>query len=262
MRILVIGGSGVVGRPTAGALVRRGHTVAVLTRRGSAALPGARAFAGDLTTGAGLAEALQDVDAVVDAANVKAMGRTKAVAYFVKTTRRLGEQEVAAGVRHHVVLGIVKSDVVPFPYYAGKIAQERTALAGPVPATVLRATQLHEFAAQTLGAMKLGPVSLVPDMTIQPIAAAEVAEALVDVVEAGPGRERAPDVAGPRRERLPDMARRLVEHRGERRRVVGLPLPGTMGRALRNGDGLPGPDAVLRGPTFADWLRDQPSTNR
>jgi uncharacterized protein YbjT (DUF2867 family) len=257
MRILVIGGSGVVGRPTASELVRRGHSVAVLTRRGTGAPPATQAFAGDLTTGKGLAEALRGVDAVVDAANVTAKTRAKVVAYFTETTRRLGELEKAAGVRHHVVLGIVRCDVVPFPYYAGKIAQERTALAGPVPATVMRAAQFHEFAEQTLGAMKLGPISIVPDMLIQPIAAASVASALADVVEAGPGRERAPDVAGPRRERLPAMARAVVERRGPRRRVIGLPLPGKMGRALRNGDGLPGPDALLRGPTFADWLRDQ-----
>jgi nucleoside-diphosphate-sugar epimerase len=69
MRILVIGGSGVVGRPTAGALARRGHDVAVLTRRGTGAPPGTRAYAGELTTGAGLAEALEGVAAVVDASN-------------------------------------------------------------------------------------------------------------------------------------------------------------------------------------------------
>jgi hypothetical protein len=106
--------------------------------------------------------------------------------------------------------------------------------------------------------MRLGPISLVPDMLIQPIAPAEVASALADVPEAGPVTDRAPDVAGPRRERLADMARAVVSRRGGRRTVIGLPLPGKMGRALRNGDGLPGPDAHLRGPTFADWLRDQP----
>jgi uncharacterized protein YbjT (DUF2867 family) len=255
MRILVIGGTGVVGRPTAAELVRRGHRVAVLTRGGRGAPAGTESFTGDLTTGAGLAAALEGADTVVDVANLQTMSKATAIRYFTDTTRRLGSMAHAAGVGHHVVLGIVSSDRVPFPYYAGKLAQEQTALAGPVPATVLRATQFHEFAEQALGAMRIGPLSLVPDMLIQPVAAAEVAAALADVIEAGPGVTRAPDVAGPRRERLPDLARQVVRAGGAHRRVVGLRLPGKLGTALRGGGQLPGQDAVLRGPAFADWLR-------
>jgi uncharacterized protein YbjT (DUF2867 family) len=256
MRVLITGASGLVGRPTATAFVDRGHEVAALTRRG-VSLPGVTSYTGDLTTGAGVASALTGVDCVVDCANIVSMSRAKTVRYFDTTTRRLGSLGAAAGVKHHVVLGIVNSNVVPYPYYAGKQAQERAALDGPVPATVLRATQFHEFAGQVLGVLKVGRWSFMPDMLIQPIAAAEVGRALVEVAETGPSG-RVPDIAGPREERLADMARRLLAHRGERRAVVTLPVPGKMGRALRGGGQLPGPDAMLRGPTFDDWLATLP----
>lgn len=257
MRILVIGGSGAVGRPTAAELIRRGHTVAVLSRRGGAGPHGTEAFVGDLTTGTGLDRALAGVECVIDCANVTAASKTAAVAYFTDTTHRLGQLAAAAGVGHHVVLSIVGIDDLRLGYYQGKLAQERTALAGPVPATVLRATQFHEFAGQMLDRMRLGPVSTVPNILLQPVAATAVAQALAEVVEAGPSG-RVPDIAGPRKERLVAMARRLVGHRGQRRLVLAVRIPGAAGRQMREGL-LPGKDAVLRGPTFDGWLRDQPT---
>jgi uncharacterized protein YbjT (DUF2867 family) len=196
---------------------------------------------------------------VLDLANVQTFSARKAVAHFTGASRRIGEAGAAAGVRHLVVLGIVNSDTVPFAYYKGKVAQERTAEAGPLPHTIVRATQLHEFGAQVASGAKLGRLSFVPDMLVQPIAADEVARALAEIVEAGPAG-RVPDIAGPSQERLPDMARRLLAHRGERRRVVGFRLPGATGRALAGGGQLPGPDVVVRGPSFTDWLRTQPVT--
>ncbi|GIF68949.1 nucleoside-diphosphate sugar epimerase [Asanoa ishikariensis] len=256
MRVLVIGGSGVVGRPTASTLFQRGHQVAVLSRGGTAGPAGTEAFQGDLTTGAGLDQALAGVDCVVDCANVATMSRAAAVRYFTDTTTLLGRRAEAAGVKHHVVLSIVGIDKVPQGYFSGKLAQEEAVLGGPVPATVLRATQFHEFAGQVMGQLAVGRFALVPQMVTQPIAAAEVGAALAEVVEDGP-RGRVPDIGGPRVERLPDLARQLVRHRGLGRTVVPLWLPGKAGRAMRGSGQLPGPGAVLRGPTFAEWLRDQ-----
>ncbi|GIF70803.1 hypothetical protein [Asanoa siamensis] len=90
-------------------------------------------------------------------------------------------------------------------------------------------------------------------MITQPVAAAEVGAALAEVVDGGP-RGRVPDVGGPRVERLPDLTRRLLRHRGRRRTSVPVRLPDRTGRAMNGPDQLPGPDAVLRGPTFAEWL--------
>ena len=235
--------------------------MAVLTRRGTGGPAGAEAFAGDLTTGAGLERALAGVACVIDCANVTTASKRASVDYFTSTTQRLQKAAAAAQVSHHVVLSILHVDRVPFGYYVGKLAQENVAQAGPVPVTVLRAAQFHEFAGQVLRQLRLGPLSVVPAMRVQPVAATEVAAALADAVEAGP-RVRAPDIAGPRPESLPDLARQLIRHRGEHRAVLGLPLPGRVGRMMRNGDLLPGPDAVRRGPTFAAWLREQPAPTK
>ncbi|GAA1864929.1 NAD(P)H-binding protein [Asanoa iriomotensis] len=242
-----------VGRPTASALSQRGHQVAILSRGGTAGPAGTESFQGDLTTGAGLDKALAGVDCVVDCANVATMSRSTAVRWFSATTTLLGRLASEAGVKHHVVLSIVGVDKVPLGYYAGKLAQEQAAMHGPVPATVLRATQFHEFAGQTMDQLRFGRFALVPQMMTQPVAAAEVGRALAEVVEDGP-RGRVPDIAGPRPERLPDLARQLSRARGDRRTVIPVRLPGRTGRAINSPAILPGPDAVLRGPTFAEWL--------
>lgn len=259
MRVLIIGGSGVVGRPTAAEFIQRGHSVATFTRRGSGGPPGVDVFAGDITTGDGLRRALAGVDCVIDCANRSTTSAKAAVSYFTETTRRISEAATAAGVTHQVVLSIVSLEQVPFGYYQGKVAQERAALEGPVPASVLRAAQFHEFAGQVLAQMKVGRLSVVPKMLIQPIAAAEVAAALAEVAEAGPGG-RVPDIAGPHQEWLPDMARRLLNHTGRRRRVLAVRLPGATGRAMADGSQLPGPAVIRRGPSFAEWLARQPIT--
>jgi uncharacterized protein YbjT (DUF2867 family) len=255
MRVLVIGGSGVVGRPAASALLQRGHQVAVLTRSGTAGPLGTEALRGDLTTGAGLETALAGVDCVVDCANVTTISKTTAVRYFTDTTTRLGRLAEAAGVKHHVVLSIVGVDKVPYGYYIAKLAQEQAVLAGPVPHTVLRVTQFHEFAGQVMEQSSFGRFAIVPRMVTQPIAASEVGAALAEVVDDGP-RGRVPDIGGPRVEHLPDLARQLVKHRGLRKTVIGLRMPGKAGRGMNSPDQLPGPGAVLRGPTFTDWLVD------
>jgi uncharacterized protein YbjT (DUF2867 family) len=232
--------------------------VAVLSRRGTGGPPGTESFRADITTGEGLERALAGVDCVIDCGNLATTTRKTAVAYFTGTTRRLGRLGQAAGVGHHVVLSIVGVDQIPFGYYEGKLAQESLAQNGPVPATVVRATQFHEFAGQTSDRLRLGPLSMVPNMLVQPIAAAEVGAVLAEIAEAGPAG-RVADVGGPRREHLPEMARQLIRHRGQRRTVLPLRLPGESGRQMRDGGLLPGADAVLRGPSFEDWLRDQPT---
>jgi uncharacterized protein YbjT (DUF2867 family) len=253
MRALVIGGTGTVGRLTAAELLRRGHEVRVLSRGGGSGAPGGTGYAGDLETGAGLEAALDGVQCTLDCANAPVLQREAAVAFFEGTTRRVMDLAARAGVRHHVVLSIVGIDAVPTGYYAGKLAQERAALAGPVPATVLRATQFHEFVGQMLGRLRRGPLAAVPMMLMQPIAAREVAAALADVAESAPAG-RAADIGGPRHERLADLARVLVRARRQRVAVVPLWVPGAAGRGMRNGALTLGDDGVVRGPGFREWL--------
>jgi uncharacterized protein YbjT (DUF2867 family) len=243
MRIAVAGGTGVVGRHVVDVARDRGHEVRVLTRSEGV----------DLTTGAGLVDRLVGVDAVVDTTSVATQRRAAAEAFFGAVTRTLLAAEVEAAVGHHVALSIVGIDDVDTGYYAGKRLQERTLADSPVPWSVLRATQFHEFAEQALGFVRLGPFSLVPRMLSQPVAAREVAEALVDLVERGPAG-RVPDLAGPERLQMVDLARRVSRARGLGRRVVAVRLPGAAGRAMRSGALIPtseGPRGLI---TFDQWL--------
>jgi uncharacterized protein YbjT (DUF2867 family) len=257
MRILVLGGTGVLGRQVVSQLLDRGHAVAVLSRRGGAGDPRAEGFAGDLATGDGVEKAIHDAECVIDCATVATFRTKTAVEYFDRSTKLIGRLGAAAGVRNHVVLSIVGIDRFEFGYYQGKLAQERAALDGPVPATVLRATQFHEFAGQNLDRLRLGRFAFVPTMRSQPIAAAEVAAALADIAEK-PAAGRLPDIGGPRIEWMPDLARATARHRGQRVTVVPLRIPGKAGRGLREGGILLDATGVVRGPAFADWLAKQP----
>ena len=124
---------------------------------------------------------------------------------------------------------------------------------GEVPWTILRATQFHEFAEQALGYVRVGPFSLVPRTLSQPIAAVEVAEALVDLAQAGPSG-RVPDLAGPEQLELVDLSRRVSQARGLGRRVVPVWVPGTLGKQLRSGGLLPTSDGPRGRMTFSEWL--------
>ena len=246
MRIAVAGATGTVGR----------HVVAVATERGHEVVPLARAAGVDLTTGEGLAARLEGVDVVVDVTSTRAQSRRGAEGFFGAVTRTLTAAEAVAGVGHHVALSIIGIDDVPSGYYAGKRLQERLLAEGDQPWSVLRAGQFHEFAEQALGFVRLGPVSLVPKMRTQPIAAQEVAQALVALALGAPAG-RAADLAGPEQHDLVVLARRVAAVRragGRRQRVVPVGLPGSGGRAMREGALLPSSDGPRGRQTFDQWL--------
>jgi len=149
-------------------------------------------------------------------------------------------------------LSIVGVDRVHIGYYAGKLRQEELVLSGPIPCSVLRATQFYEFAEFTLR-QQPGPFALVPRMLCQPIAAREVASALVGLASGAPAG-RVPDIAGPDRHTMPDMVRRLLRARQGHRAVIPFRFPGAAGKALLSGGLLPdgpGPRGIV---TFDQWL--------
>jgi uncharacterized protein YbjT (DUF2867 family) len=154
------------------------------------------------------------------------------------------------------VLSIVGVDQFrSFGYYDAKVTQERLHLDGVVPATVLRATQFHEFPLQVVSRSTVGPLAMVPSMRVQTVAARSVAEQLVDAATGEPWRGRRPDVAGPGPEAmLPDLARRALAKAGSSVKVVAMPVPGAGGKATRQGAQLPAADGLLVGPSFEAWL--------
>jgi uncharacterized protein YbjT (DUF2867 family) len=235
--VLVVGGTGTAGEPTVAELLRRKVEVRVLSRGGRGA-PGADTVRGDVGTGAGLAEAMSGVNAVVDVSNITTMSEKVAATFFGGATRRLLEAEAAAGVRRHVLLSIVGVELVPNGYYRAKLAQEDALAAGASAAGVSwgiqRATQFHEFAAQMIGRLRRGPLVPMPMASLQPVSTLDVAAALADAVTSADDG-RLPDLAGPETLQLTAMARAVLHARGEGGFVVPLPLPGMVGRAMRSG---------------------------
>jgi uncharacterized protein YbjT (DUF2867 family) len=244
MKIAVAGGTGAVGRLVVEAVQRRDDTPIVL----------ARSRGVDLTTGQGLDEVLRDVEVVIDVSGVNTIGAKKSIAFFEAATRNLLAAGQRAGVAHHVALSIVGVDRVEVGYYRGKRRQEELVLAGPVPGSVLRATQFHEFAAQMLERGALGPFVLVPKSLNQPIAAREVAEALISMAMDAPVG-LAPELAGPEQHRMPDLVRRLLRAKGSRRAVIPVPLPGAVGKAVATGALLPSGPGPRGKQTFDEWLQ-------
>jgi uncharacterized protein YbjT (DUF2867 family) len=207
----------------------------------------------DVRTGEGLTEALQGVDVVIDTTNAATTNRAKATAFFTEVAGQLQSVGSAQGVVRLVALSIVGLERVPgFGYYEAKLAHEAALVAGPLPVSIVRATQFHEFPAQVLSRGAVGPLALVPIMRIQPIAARTVGEALVGIA-AEPAAATV-EIAGPEEKDLVSLARAIVRRRRARILVAPLPLPGAAGRAMRTGGQLPPPGARIIGPTFAEWL--------
>ena len=244
MRIAVAGGTGVVGRYVVEAVRAAGHETVAISRSAGV----------DLVTGTGLADALKGADAVIDVSNTTSLSPSKAVQFFSTATSHLLAAEADAGVRHHVALSIVGIDRVPTGYYAGKLRQEELIEAGPVPWTVLRATQFHEFPAQLLDRIK-GPVVPVPAGPAATVAAREVAAQLLTLA-VGPAVGQAPELARPEVHPLPALVRQVMRVAGRRGVVVPVRLPGRTGRLTARGALLPTGPGPRGQQTFAEWLAD------
>jgi uncharacterized protein YbjT (DUF2867 family) len=243
MRIAVAGGTGTVGR----------HVVEIARGRGHHAVSLSRSEGVDLVNGRGLDQALEGAETVIDVSGVETMSTKKAVDFYTNATQNLLAAEKKAGVRHHVALSIVGIDKATSGLYAGKLVQEDEVRHGGIPWSLLRSTQFHEFVPMVVKAASAGPLVLVPNMFTQPVAAQEVAEALVNAAEAGP-KGRLPDLGGPRAEKLADLVRAYLQKTGKRKRIVQLNVPGRMGKAMRKGGLIPRAGADVGRQTFQEWL--------
>ena len=248
MRIAVAGGTGLVGHYAVAAAEARGHEVRVLSR--------ARGV--DIRSDEDLGSALEGVDVVVDTLNLATTRRGAAERFFTDAATRLQRVGAAREVKHLVTLSILGIDRASgYGYYQAKLAQEQAAGQGPVPVTILRAAQFHEFPAQVLALARKGPVAPMIRMRSQPVAARTVGEHLARAVEDRRGGVL--ELAGPEVHEMPALARKLLKARGVRAWVVPVPLPGPGGRALRSGALLATAGTTLDGPTFDDWLASEDS---
>lgn len=240
MRVAIIGG-GLSGRAIERAAIALGGSVDMLSRS-----------TGFDVLAAGAADRLEPYEVIVEATGRFTTSRRVATDFFTRSTRAVAAGARASGARH-ILLSIVNCElpsVQGYGYFAGKTAQEACARAESDKLTLVRSTQWFEFARQNIDRMKMGPVALVPSMTIKPVAldavAAVIAECALGVRD-GDFYE----VAGPEVTTLWDMTKQLPD-----KHVTPIPLriPTGMGRAFREGALLPGPHAEVKGPRFAEWL--------
>ena len=247
-RIAVAGATGRVGR----------HVVDVLRENGHEPVAISRSDGVDVITGDGLAAALDGVESVIDTATGPSPEQAAATEFFTTAVRNLEEAGVRAGVQKLVVVSIIGTDKATGGYGAAKLAHERAALAGPIPARILRAAQFHEFVEVLMAWGRQGDVVYLPRMRTQIVAARTVAEALAALaLSPEPEGAQPAEIAGPREEYLPDLAALLAARRGEEVKIEAVSNPADPDDALNsNGGLLPGPHATLAGPTFAEWLND------
>jgi uncharacterized protein YbjT (DUF2867 family) len=244
-KIAVAGATGRVGR----------HVVDVLTEGGHDVVPIARAVGVDVITGDGLDAALAGVECVIDAATGPSPEQETATEFFTTAARNIHEHGRRAGVQRVVVVSIIGTERFAGGYGAAKAAHERAHLSGPLPAAVVRAAQFHEFVPQLVEWGTQGEVAFVPNMRTQLVAARTVAEVLADLAVDSDATLPSCEVAGPREEHLPDAATLLVARRGLQLKIEGVSDPGDPDSVLyESGALLPGPDALLGGPMFEEWL--------
>src|SRR5882672_311732 len=244
MKIVIVGGTGLIGAKLVARLREEGHD----------AVPASPASGVNTLTGVGLAEVLEGAAVVVDVSNSPSFDDAAVLDFFQTSTANLLAAEATAGVGHHVALSVVGTDrLAESGYFRAKIVQERLIERSLIPYSIVHATQFFEFieaiadAATDRETVRLAPV------LIQPIAADDVARALASVAVAPP-MNAVVEVAGPEQFRLDDLVRRKLSVRGDPRDLVADPRARYFGAALSERTLIPGDDAALGEIRFVDWL--------
>src|SRR2546421_4825108 len=244
MKILVIGGTGLIGTKTAAILRQGGHEVV-------AASPNTGV---NTITGAGLKAALAGAQVVIDLANSPSFEDKAVLEFFETSGRNLLAAEAAAGVRHHVALSIVGTDRSDNGYFRAKVAQEKLIEATGIPYTIIRSTQFLEFLGGIADSSADGNMVRLPPVLFQPIAADDVAANVADVALAAP-RNGIVEIAGPERAPFNEIVARYLKAVGDPRTVVSDPEARYFGGRVEERSLVPLGKARLRRTGFDEWLR-------
>jgi uncharacterized protein YbjT (DUF2867 family) len=247
MKIVVIGGTGLIGSKVVSKLGEQGHE----------ALAASPDTGVNTLTGEGLDEALEGASVVVDVSNAPAWEDDAVMEFFKTATGNLLAAEASAGLGHHVALSVVGTErLTESGYFRAKLVQEQLIEAGSIPYSLVRATQFYEFMKRIADEATEGNTVRLPPALIQPMAADDVASAVCRAAVAAPLNGMA-EVAGPEQFRLDDLIRGMLAKRNDPREVVADPKAlyfgiNPTGRVL-----LPGPGARLAGTRFSDWFERQ-----
>jgi uncharacterized protein YbjT (DUF2867 family) len=246
MKIVVIGGTGLIGSKLVDKLRRAGHDPL-------AASPDTGV---DTITGEGLHEALEGAQVVVDVANAPVSDDAAVLDFFQTSSRNILAAEAAAGVTHHVTLSVVGVDRLPESgYFRAKLAQEETAKTGSVPYTILRATQFFEFIGRIADSSTDGDTVRLAPVFIQPESADDVAAALADVAVSEPVNGIV-ELGGPEQFRLDELARLVLSANHDPRPVTADVHARYFGTELADHSLTPGSDARIAPTRFEDWLSE------
>ena len=244
MKIVVIGGSGLIGSKVVTKLTERGH-------KAVAASPSSGVNA---VTGEGLAEVLKDAAVVVDVSNSPSFEDAAALEFFNTSTRNLLAAAKAAGVGHYVALSVVGSErLLESGYFRAKIAQEKLIEESSIPYSIVRATQFFEFVKMITDFSADGNTIRLPPVLIQPMAADDVAR-WVCRVAVGTPLNGTVEVGGPEPFRLDELIRLGMSARNDRRQVITDPHAGYFGVKVSERTLMPGDRAQLGEERFEDWL--------
>ena len=251
MKLVIIGGTGLIGSK----LVTR------LTEQGHEAVPASPNTGVNTLTGEGLADALQGASVVVDVSNSPSFEEAAVMEFFTTSTRNLLKYAAAAGVKHYVALSVVGTErISDSPYLRAKNAQETLIKAAGIPYSIVHATQFFEFIKRIADEATDGTTVRLPHVLIQPMAADDVAKAVARVAVAGPVNGTV-EVAGPQRFRFDELIRQGLAARNDRREVVVDRHARYFGAELGERSLIPGDDARLGDIRFQEWL-NQPVLQR
>ena len=245
MRIVVIGGTGLVGS----------NVVHTLNERGHDAVAAAPSTGVNTVTGEGLSDVLAGASVVVDVTNSPSFEEAAAIEFFNRSTTNLLTGEAKAGVAHHVALSVVGTDRLAQQsgYFRAKLAQEKLLGAGPIPYSIVHATQFFEFLTTIADSATVDDTVRLPSALIQPMASADVAEA-VAIAAVGDPANGITEVGGPEQYRLPDLIRTALTARGDTRQVVADPAAQYWGVDIDERTLVPGVGATLFDIRFEDWI--------
>jgi uncharacterized protein YbjT (DUF2867 family) len=245
MKIVVIGGTGLIGSKTVAILRQGGHEVLAASPKSGI----------NTITGEGLKDALAGAQVVIDLANSPSFEDKAVMEFFETSGRNLLAAEAAAGVRHHVALSIVGTDRTPDNgYFRAKVAQEKLITASGIPYTIVRATQFMEFLGAIADAGADGNVVRLSPGLFQPIAADDVAASVADVALAAP-RNGIVEIAGPERAPFNEIIARYLKAVGDPRQVVRDPEDRYWGGRVEEHSLVPLGEAWLGSIGLDEWLR-------
>jgi uncharacterized protein YbjT (DUF2867 family) len=244
MKIVVIGGTGLIGSKTVAILRQGGHEVVAASPKSGV----------NSITGEGLKEAMAGAQVVIDLTNSPSFEDKAVLEFFETSARNLRVGEAAAGVRHHVALSIVGTDRSDNGYFRAKVAQEKLIETSGIPYTIVRATQFVEFLGGIADSSSAGNIVRLPPVLFQPIAADDIAPIVAEVALAAP-RNGIVEIAGPERAPFNEIVARYLKAVGDPREVVSDPEARYWGGRVEERSLVPLGEARLGHIGLDEWLR-------